>query len=142
MISQEPVWRDDIPEQLQAICSRAIAKNTADRYQNIGDFKKDLLKFLEHRESISISEKSQTALTKVEAYATGGKLSPEKRNQVYSLFIQAIYGFGQAIELWDQNAKAIAGKQTALLTYAKTALYYGDIGLAETQVRELEGLLP
>ena len=57
-----PVLPEETPEELRAICLKALAKEPADRYGDIGSFQQALRSYLSHRESLQISDRASQLL--------------------------------------------------------------------------------
>ncbi|WP_372367428.1 tetratricopeptide repeat protein [Candidatus Uabimicrobium sp. HlEnr_7] len=132
IMGQQPKFSDDIPQELQQICLKALSKNIKDRYQSVDEFSKAIQKYLQHRESLIISQKAKNTLQKC--------LTSNKQNSdlLYSDFAQSVAGFEQALQLWSGNENAQLGKEQARIEYAKVALKQQDFGLAQAQLSSLQ----
>lgn len=136
-----PIFDEDIPDEIRQVCEKALQKNIEDRYQNIHAFKKALQDFLQHRESVIITQQSQELLERCEKNIRESQLvkTPHiERNRVYDDFAKSLAGFQQAIKLWGNNEDAVRGQFAARFAYATAALQNRDLGLAEAQAREIE----
>ncbi|BBM83391.1 protein kinase domain-containing protein [Candidatus Uabimicrobium amorphum] len=120
-----PEFEAHIPKELQTICHKAMAKKINERYQSVADFQNSIQNYLQHKESIIIAAKAQKMLDNYH-----GKSS----NKLYHNFSQAIAGFEQALQLWEENGDAQRGLQETRIAYANTALSYEDFGLADSQL--------
>ncbi|WP_372367720.1 WD40 repeat domain-containing serine/threonine-protein kinase [Candidatus Uabimicrobium sp. HlEnr_7] len=120
-----PPFSIDIPKELQQICHKAMSKDIEKRYENIAQFQQCIENYLQHKESIVISEKAQAIIDK--------KISSEQ-NKSYAQFSEAIAGFTQALQLWAENKQAKVGLEKARIAYATTALQHEDFGLADAQL--------
>ncbi|BBM85914.1 protein kinase domain-containing protein [Candidatus Uabimicrobium amorphum] len=128
-----PAFPKAIPKELQQICSKALSKEISQRYQSVSDFQKALQGYLQHSESLVISAKARNILK--ECLQVEQKLLLEKeRNKLYAKFAQAVSGFEQALELWQENEEAMRGQHAARLAYANVALINEDFGLADAQI--------
>ena len=127
-------WNDNIPQELKNICLKAMAFEPQDRYANISELKEDIEGYLQHKESILISQNAQKMLeiTRKKIKKTG--ISDAERGVIYNHFSGAIAGFCQAIELWEDNKEAQQGQYTARLEYAQAATQNLDLGLAQSQI--------
>ncbi|WP_372365261.1 protein kinase [Candidatus Uabimicrobium sp. HlEnr_7] len=128
-----PTFPSDIPKELQQICHKALSKEITERYQNVGDFKSAIESYLQHSESLVISEKARKILNKC-LEVKQQLLTESERNDLYTKFAQAVSGFDQALDLWKENEEAINGQKEARLSYANVALENGDFGLANAQI--------
>ncbi|MDF1666276.1 MAG: hypothetical protein P1V97_31295, partial [Planctomycetota bacterium] len=137
-----PPRLENTEEELEKICMRAMSKEPKDRYASVKDFQEALRAFLSHSESRLVSVRAESTFKSCHETIENEKavLSGKDRDQLYSDFAEVIAGFKQALLLWPENTHAASGEVTARLSYAKAALSFGDIGLAEAQlVRSPEG---
>ena len=138
-----PKFDDDISEELQGICNKALSKDKESRYQSIQEFQRAIEDYLQHRESIAIEEKARFVLQKCQnnvdrLVKNHVKMQETQRNRLYSEFAQAVAFFEQAQMLWRGNYPAHRGELQARSLYADFALLNGDIGLAEAQAELLK----
>ncbi|MCC7011389.1 MAG: protein kinase [Planctomycetes bacterium] len=131
--SRAPRFPTGTPPGLAAICAKALERDPARRFRSVSEFQGALRGYFEHRESEKVSASAARALAR--ALGDSARSQPQR----YADFAEAIAGFRQALELWNENAAARAGEADARRAYARAALAAGDLGLAEEQVRELEG---
>jgi WD40 repeat protein len=115
--------------ELKAICARALAKDVADRYADVGELIAALRLERGHRESVLLAEAAQERLE-----AQDPAQAPAERYRAYD---EALAGFRQAAKLWSENTRARAGEVEARLAYAQAALGAGDLQLAEAQLKGL-----
>ncbi|BBM86652.1 protein kinase domain-containing protein [Candidatus Uabimicrobium amorphum] len=133
-----PTFEDKIPRELQQICHKAMAKEIEKRYQAVEDFRKDLQNYLKHRESLMISDTAQTVLNKC-CNQIKNELLENELDILYTNFSKAIFGFDQAVDLWNGNEDAKQGQQNARIEYAKIAFAHEDFGLANAQIATIQG---
>lgn len=103
--------------ELLDIALKAMASNPADRHASVRDFQDAIRGYLSHAESIALATRAEEEL------ATAGKTDD------YQDFAQAVFGFQEALLLWDVNERARVGLQTAKLAYARSAHAKGDFDL-------------
>ncbi|BBM84823.1 protein kinase domain-containing protein [Candidatus Uabimicrobium amorphum] len=129
IVGRQPKFSDDIPRELQEICLKALAKEPKERYQKVEDFRRALEEYLQHRESLFISQKAQNILQNC-------LQTKQKRDDhlLYSKFAEAVAGFDQSLQLWAGNTDALHGKEKARIAFAEVALKNEDFGLAEAQL--------
>ncbi|WP_372370996.1 WD40 repeat domain-containing serine/threonine-protein kinase [Candidatus Uabimicrobium sp. HlEnr_7] len=135
-------FTESTPIELQQICTKALSRNSEERYQSVHEFKKAIKDFIKHRESNTISNKACEILKTCEEKVlkvTSAQLILQKieRSQLYDQFAQSIARFQQSIELWKGNSIAAESMQNARLLYAKVALHNSDTGLAEAQISKI-----
>jgi WD40 repeat protein/serine/threonine protein kinase len=104
--------------ELVDIAMRAMQTNPEDRYQDVKSFQAAIRDYQSHSESVLLSTHASDDLKKA------------SETQDYENFSRAVFGFQQAIELWDGNKGAIAGLADAKLSYAQTAFQKGDLDLS------------
>ncbi|MGD0091489.1 MAG: protein kinase [Planctomycetota bacterium] len=160
------VFPPEIPQELAAICLKALAPSVGERYQNVTWFRDELEDYLKHRESLLITEKAKQEAAELalpsplagegrvrgqepsplagEGRARGHKPSSlaregrAKGQALYSRYAKVVSRYEQALELWPGNELADEGLRTARLAYAQAALKSGDLGLAEAQLSRKE----
>jgi serine/threonine protein kinase len=135
-LSKAKSFHSSVPSELAMICNKALALKIADRYQSVLDFKSALSDYLNHRESTLIATMAQQNQQECQR-ARELPLNQIQRNTIYFFCLESIAGFRQALTLWPGNNQARIGEQSARREYAETALRFGDIGLAESQLEQL-----
>lgn len=105
------------PSELMDIALRAMATKPSDRYQTVQEFQDALREYQSHSESILLTESAEKNLHAAEAAGE------------YDLFSRALYGFEEALALWDRNQRAARLLSSARLGYAGAALKRDDFDL-------------
>ncbi len=108
----------DSPSELMDICLMAMATNLTDRYHTVREFQDAIKACRTHYESIKLIDQAQHDLEK--AINTND----------YDAFSQSIYGYQEALSLWNENERAKSEKENAQFAYAKCAFGNGDYDLA------------
>ncbi|OHB85779.1 MAG: hypothetical protein A2V98_11205 [Planctomycetes bacterium RBG_16_64_12] len=103
--------------ELLAIAMKAMATAPEDRYDNVGEFQQAIRQYQSHSESISLSTRADEDLQEARA------------RDDYETFARAVFGFQEAVNLWEGNARASAGISEASLAYATSAFRKGDYDL-------------
>ncbi|BBM86205.1 protein kinase domain-containing protein [Candidatus Uabimicrobium amorphum] len=149
---QLPSFDSEVPDDLINICKRAMAKNAKSRHANVAEFQNELEDFLSNQESIVISnqatiqlEKCLKCLENSNHNAAYIKNTPKKeieksKIQLNDMFLESIFSFKNAREIWQGNIKAIQGEIKSRLEYATLAFQNEDINLALSQIEKLEVL--
>jgi len=132
-----PVFGDDVPDDLAALCRDAMAREPDDRVGSVNDFQRRLEIHLTHRESIVISERAEDELAALQRADSG--VDREARHAAYA---KVVARFDQALELYDGNDGARTGAYEARLAYGREALASGELGLAAAQVADLPAADP
>ena len=113
--------------ELLGVALRAMKTLPEDRYQTVQEFQQSVRDFESHRESLQVCATAEEAL--VAAGETGE----------YSGFSRAVFGFEQALALWDGNQRARDTMTEARLAYAACAEAREDYDLALSLLNELGG---
>lgn len=103
--------------ELPDIALKAMATRPSDRYSDAVSFQNAIRQYRSHSESIALAAKAIESL------------SFAKQTQAYSSYARAMFGFEEAISLWDENARATAGLEDTRLHYADAAFRNGDFDL-------------
>lgn len=131
----KPTFVGRVPEQLRAICVKALATDPADRFQSAGELKEALQQFRRHRESAMIVERAGELLESCRRSVTGhAELSEKERSQVYADFSEVVAAFRQARHIAPELGSARAGEFAAHRDLADFALRNGDLALAASEL--------
>ena len=103
--------------ELMDIAMQAMATKPEERYETVQDFQDAVRGYLAHAESIGLARKAKADL-----------LSARDTEQ-YSDYARAMFGFEQALDLWEGNEPARQGLSQAQLAYAEHALAKQDYEL-------------
>jgi hypothetical protein len=103
--------------ELMSIALAAMATKPADRYQTVRDFQNAIRQYQSHSESIVLAARAEEDLRRAES---GGD---------YQTFARAMFGFQEALALWQENKRASVGISAARLAYARQALAKADFDL-------------
>lgn len=106
--------------ELVNIALKAMSTKARDRYRSITALQDAIRDYQSHSESIAMSMRAAEDL-----------VIARKSNE-YEDYSKAMYGFQEAYELWDGNARARDGISEARLAYAQCAMNRGDLDLAGT----------
>lgn len=136
--SSPPVFSAAVPFELQDVCRRALAREPSDRFSSAVAFRDAIEDYLAHSESLQICQSSAERLERSRRTVEAG-VDVENRAQVYSDLRDVIAGFGAAREVWPANAVAAEGEEEARLLLARSALEMGELGTAESALREQGG---
>ncbi|BBM86276.1 protein kinase domain-containing protein [Candidatus Uabimicrobium amorphum] len=120
------------PAELQQIFRKAMAREISNRYQDADLFCQDLQNYLQHQESIFLTE------TAVKELLSSQK--QQNKEQVYESLMTAIVRFSRALEIWENNSRAFSGMVQARLAYAQIALNNNDFGIVSSQLEKIEQL--
>lgn len=107
-----------LPDELDTICAKAMAKSRDERYPSAQALKVALLEFQVHKESIDL------------ATSAAADLELARQTGQYDDYSRARFGFEEALRQWPNNTRASDGLQTACRAYAEFAFQRGDFDLA------------
>ncbi len=111
-----------IPEELDAICVKAMAKTRDERYQSAKDLKAALLEFQVHKESIDFIA------------TISDRLDRAKQSKQYEDFQRTLYGFEEALRQWPASTEARLGIEHTQAAFAQLSLERGDYDLGLKQL--------
>lgn len=121
------IIQEETDDPLLAIAYRAMATHPDDRYQSVGELQDAVREYRKHAESIKLTERSDELLVDAEKDAD------------YEAFSKTIFGYQDAIDLWQENSAAVNGLQRARLAFGKAAYEKGDYDLVlQTVDTEIE----
>lgn len=110
--------------ELVDIALRAMSDLPGDRHQTVSEFQESIRQYLSHSESVALSTRAAEDL--IVAAKTAD----------YQDYARALFGFQEALELWDANTAAQKGVGKARLKYAASAFDKGDFDLAASLLKE------
>ncbi|TWT89871.1 Serine/threonine-protein kinase PknB [Pseudobythopirellula maris] len=104
--------------ELIEIALRAMATKPSDRYPTVKAFQAAVERYQAHSESLALTTNAQRNL----------ELAAERAD--YEIFARALFGFEEAIALWEGNTRAATLANDARLAYARCAFGNEDYDLA------------
>ncbi|MEW6356365.1 MAG: protein kinase [Planctomycetota bacterium] len=110
--------------ELLDIALKAMAAERTQRYLSVKDFQDAVRDYQSHAESLALSQRAQTDLAR----------GRETKN--YDNHAQALYGFREALALWEDNQAARQGAWDSALAYAQCAFEKDDLDLAASLLTE------
>ncbi|MCB9641446.1 MAG: protein kinase [Myxococcales bacterium] len=132
------VFPAGLPQELVQICKKATKRDPADRYESVEAFRKDLAHFLQHRHSLSLCHEAQTGLEALEQLV-GRPIEEQPTYQsVHGVFLEAQFGFQQALRAWEQNIQARSGLAELREVMAHYELSQGHEKAAAVLISQLE----
>lgn len=138
------------PQELSAICRKAMQPDPADRFATVEALRDALSDFLAHRASTRLADKAHTQLVELRALVDAAEEEPTQPGQpripgktdqrnaaVQRLFGRCRFAFAEALHEWEGNDSAREGQREALLVMAHYHLLRGEAASAETLLEEL-----
>ena len=115
---QNEITPTELEDPLLDIARCAMETDPSNRYATVADMQAAIREVKTHADSIALAARSEEL---ADAAA---------QSQDYDRFAQSIFGFRNALEMWDGNRTAIAGLQKARFAYGQCAFDRGDYDLA------------
>ncbi|MFB6265438.1 MAG: serine/threonine-protein kinase, partial [Bradymonadaceae bacterium] len=104
---------EDVPGRLADICERALARDPDQRFDSVGDFRRALVDYQDHRESVLLAEDARSAFDALRS-RYGSPDDVEYDQHVARQFARCRSGFEQALKLSEDNERARRGLQDLL----------------------------
>jgi serine/threonine-protein kinase len=131
-----PDLPSDAPDELAAICRRALARDKSARFASAAAFRDALAAWVEHTSAHALCNEAQRQLASLHALvdddrdAAGAvdRVEPpkargaEREGAVYRAYSASRFGFEQALREWPEFTDARAGLRDALRTLARYEL--------------------
>jgi serine/threonine protein kinase len=140
VLDSEPYnYPPDVPEGLAATCNMAMHKDPGRRYQDVGEFRDALSRFISHRSSLRLGSEADSRLHLLlnNIASLRGAHDDNKLAAIHKLFTECHFAFKQALSEWYENPAAHEGMQKAIEAMAEFELTRGNIGAAQLLVDEL-----
>ena len=115
---QNDITPTDKEDPLLEIARRAMETDPNDRYATVADMQDAIREVKTHADSIALAARSEELLDSA------------AKSQDYDRFARSIFGFRNALEMWDGNKIALTGLQKARFGYGQCAFDRGDYDLA------------
>jgi len=112
----------DGEDEYVKVALQAMAKRPTDRYPSVGAFQEALTGIHHHRDSIRLARNA------------ADRLQSALVDKDYERFVEVIFAYKQALDLWPGNANAADMLETARLCFAKAAMDNDNLDLARKQL--------
>ena len=129
-----PIQIADAPQELVAICHRAMHANPERRYDSADSFRKAIHDYSTHRVSSTLVDEACTRLVDLEVVVQASDASDAK---VRGLAGEIRFGLDQALKIWPESAAALATQQRWMVAMASWELSAGNLPAAERIAKEL-----
>ncbi|MEX2358680.1 MAG: protein kinase, partial [Pirellulaceae bacterium] len=116
------IVRSPVNSRLKQIALKAMASSPKLRYPSVAAFQEEIRKYLETAQSLGLSTAAQH------------ELEQAIENKNYEQFSRALFGFQDALALWDGNDAARKGIGETKIAYATCALEKSDYDLGLQQL--------
>ena len=135
-----PELPDTVPSGLAAICHRALAYASEDRYQSADEFRRDLRRFLVRRSSMHLSRRASDDLERLIQWESErlDEREPGESTRAGQVAVEARFGFEQALGIWDENPRAQVGLKGVLSYGVRGHIRNRDLSAAESLFKQIE----
>ncbi len=134
----EPVETlEQVPEELAAICRKAMHPYRKDRYPSVAEFREAVARFLRHRHSRTVARQARQRLETLRETIAASQDQAGNAVRVHDLFGQCRFGFHEALREWADNPEARQGLQEAIECVARFEIDQGNPHAAEVLVGQL-----
>ncbi|MBW2464774.1 MAG: serine/threonine protein kinase, partial [Deltaproteobacteria bacterium] len=131
--TSSPDVPDTVPDELQQIIVKAMARESAERFATAEAFRSALVEFLEHRGSERLADEAHHRLGHLLGYIAAEDTGDiGARDRIYPLFHECRFGFQSALDAWSDNPDARVGLQRAIEAMVSYELAEGDPRAAAT----------
>jgi serine/threonine-protein kinase len=131
-------YGESIPEELAAICHKAMAPKPEDRHESVEAFRQSVVAFLQHRHSLSMSAEATTHFAELcQVLEKPLPLSSTDQLDAYTLFGRCRFGFEEALRIWEDNEQASKGLQSVLKAMAAFEMEQGASHAASVLLAQL-----
>jgi hypothetical protein len=107
----------DATGELLQTAYRAMATDPAERFESVRAFQADIRQYQSHTESLAMAARAEE------------ELQLARQTDDYQHYSHALFGFQEALQLWDANRDAAAGVPQTQLAFAQCALRKEDFDL-------------
>ena len=139
--SQPYEYDASVPEELARLANRATARLVGARPPSAEAFRRSIEDFIAHRHSTEIAARAMAKKDALVAFFERAKKGLSESTQVGQTlrrdFLEARFGFRQALEIWPENTRARDGLQDLLRAMARFALDNEQLERAAESVAEL-----
>jgi WD40 repeat protein/serine/threonine protein kinase len=107
--AKNDIRKSEVAGELMDIAMKAMSTNPVDRHASVADFQTAIREYLSHSESILLANNAEEDLVKAET------------TKDYRDYSRAMFGFEEALDLWQGNNRARRGLVESKLKYAGCA---------------------
>jgi serine/threonine-protein kinase len=125
---------DDIPQELAAVCQKALARQPTQRFASAREFRTALADFLNHRGSIRLASRAE-ALLRDAASASLDDHQTRLRRRI--LLTECRFAYHQALAEWPDNAAARSGAVRCLEAMIQLEIEEGHASAARALLGDL-----
>ena len=146
--AQIPIFPDEVPIELAAICQKAMNPDPAERYESAEAMRRAIRDFRSHRFAQSLATNALAELEELERLIGEALDSPshirerssERNAKIQRVFGRCRFGLAESLRHWPHNPETRPAQTRALLAMARYHLHRGEAASAETLLEELDGV--
>jgi serine/threonine-protein kinase len=135
--SEKPELPRHVPRGLEAICTRAMSRDSGRRFASAAAFAEALEDFLRHRHALSLVDEGVERFARLEELIAQAHRKTVDAGRAAALYRECRFAFTQALRIWENAREAKKGAQRAAETMIAFEL---DQGRAESARALLEDL--
>jgi serine/threonine-protein kinase len=132
-------YASEVPVELAEIANRACRRDKDKRFASVEAFRDALQDFLQHRDSVVLSQSAEAKLVELEELLASE--SPDVL-AVHDTYGECRFGFFQALRMWPENEQATHGLQRCLEAMANYHLEQGSLDAARSCIAEFPEARP
>jgi len=141
ILYSNPLFPDDCPRELAAVCARAMRRLHAERYPSVAELRSAILDFLTHRGSSALADEAAHKRAQLTSLLAG-PVDADARQEAYNLFGAARFGYLEALRAWPDNADARAGLELVCAQMIDFELASGSAEAAHAVLAEMSSPAP
>lgn len=123
---------EEVPEELAAICRRALSLSPAERFESAGALRAALSAYLRHRSSIVVEQAARLQMVDLEQALNNKDPALARRH-----FAECQFGFRLALREWPENQNAREALERLLTKMTTLEIQEGQLESAETLYKQL-----
>ncbi len=131
-----PTFDDSIPEELAAICRRAMAREPQDRSPSASAFREALQDFRRTRQARRLADRADARRQELTAALQAESEEETDDRDLYKIFGECRFAYEQSLEIDPGNDRATRGLQAALQTMADRELRRGALNAAQLLITD------
>ncbi|MBL8680285.1 MAG: serine/threonine protein kinase [Myxococcales bacterium] len=129
-------YDEDVPDELAALCRRAMSRNRDDRPQSARAFREALQAFRSHRASNAICHETDARLDALVSLLAAPTRDDSARGR---LLLECRFGYGQALKAWPESPQARDGLRRLYRALARDEIAHDNARGARDFANEIPG---
>jgi eukaryotic-like serine/threonine-protein kinase len=133
-VAEPKTFGPDVPEELAAICQRALAREPAARFGSVEELRGALGEFLRHASARVLAREARGPLEALQALLEAERDDDLEAHRLYSA---CRFGFEAALRAWPTSSEARDGLAAAIGAMAEYELRRNHLDAAAVLLRDL-----